>query len=100
MPRYFFHFTDGTHWFTDSHGHDLAGLRAARAHALQDVRALTEALCQRHVQDLSGWIMTVADDGGEAVFALGFDRKPRLVPAEFLSGEARAALAAGQTQPG
>jgi hypothetical protein len=100
VPRYFFHFTDGMHWFTDGHGHELAGLRAARAHALKDVRALTAALCERHVQNLSGWIMTVVDDTGKAVFALGFDCKPRLVPVEFLSGEARAALRHNVVPPG
>ena len=92
VPRYYFHFTDGTHWFTDSKGHELAGLRAARVHALQDVRALTAALCERHVQDLSAWTMAVVDSSGRAVFALGFDRKPRLVPVEFLGDGARAAL--------
>jgi len=64
VPRYYFHFTDGTHWFTDSKGHELAGLHAARVHALQDVRALTAALCERHVQDLSAWTMAVVDSSG------------------------------------
>lgn len=97
MPRYYFHFSDGGHWFTDSNGLELAGLRAARAHALKDVRALSAALCERHVQDLSPWTMTVVDGAGKAVFALGFDRKPRLVLAEFHSG---AALRHDAARPG
>ena len=83
MPRYFFHFSDGHHWFSDNKGHELSGLRAARSHALKDVRALTAALCERHVQDLSAWTMTVVNAAGKPVFALGFDLKARLVPIEF-----------------
>lgn len=80
MPRYFFHFCDGRHWFTDSNGLELSGLRAARAHAVKDVRELKAALCERHVQDLSGWTMTVVDADHRPVFVLGFDLKPRPSP--------------------
>jgi hypothetical protein len=77
VPRYFFHFSDGMRRFTDSRGHDLSGLGAARLHALKDVRDLKAALCGRHIQDLSGWTMTVADARGKPVFELGFDLQPR-----------------------
>ena len=77
VPRYFFHFSDGTRRFTDSRGHDLSGLGAARLHALRDVRDLKAALCDRHIQDLSGWTMIVADARGRPVFELGFDLQPR-----------------------
>src|SRR5690349_20896780 len=93
MQRYYFHFTDGAHWFTDSSGLELAGLRAARLHALKDVRALKSALCERNAHDFSEWIMAVADASGRAVFALGFDLRPRLVPMEFLAAERQVALA-------
>ncbi len=93
MPRYFFHFTDGTHWFTDSNGRDLSGLRAARGHAIRHTRELKAAVCDPHIRDLSGWILTVVDASGHPVFALGFDLAPRLVPVEFLAPpDARAAL--------
>lgn len=77
MPRYFFHFSDGTRQFTDGSGHDLAGLRAARAHAVKDIREIKAALCARRIQDLSAWSMTVAEAAGTPVFTLGFDLKPR-----------------------
>ncbi len=79
MPRYYFHFSDGTRLFSDSSGHELSGLREARSHALKDVRALSGVLCEWRVQDLSDWTMTVVDEAGKAVFALGFDLRPRLV---------------------
>lgn len=99
MPRYYFHFSDGTHWFSDNTGHELVGLRAVRAHAIKDVRALTAALCERHVQDLSGWTMTVVNAEGKAVFALGFDLKPRLVPIEFAPEERQRELHAESAPP-
>lgn len=77
MPRYFFHFTDGRRVFGDSDGQELPGLHAARAHATRQVRDLKAAMCDPHIQDLSGWSMTVTDMQGRTVFALGFDMKPR-----------------------
>ena len=77
MPRYFFHFSDGTRNFTDSTGQALSGLRAARVHAIRHARELKAALCDPHIQDLSGWTMTVVDARGNPVFVLGFDLRPR-----------------------
>jgi hypothetical protein len=77
VPRYFFHFTDGARQFSDDHGQELAGLRAARAHATQQVRDLKAAMCDQVITDLSAWSMNVADARGRIVFALGFDLKPR-----------------------
>jgi Domain of unknown function (DUF6894) len=77
VPRYFFHFSDGTRRFTDSSGHDLSGIRAARAHAVKDIRDIKAATCARRIEDLSGWSMIVADARGKAVFVLGFDLKAR-----------------------
>ena len=100
MPRYHFHFTDGVHWFTDGNGQDLPGLRAARTHALNDIRALKAALRARNAHDFSEWIMAVVDGSGRAVFAIGFDLRPRLVPMEFLAGERQEALAANMIRLG
>lgn len=77
MPRYFFHFSDGQRQFSDSSGRELSGIQAARAHATQHVRDLKVAMCDPHIQDLSGWTMMVVDAGGRTVFVLGFDLKPR-----------------------
>ena len=77
MPRFFFHFSDGSRQFTDDSGIDLSGLRAARAHATEQVRELKAAMCDPYIQDLSGWSMSVADAQARIVFVLGFDLKPR-----------------------
>ena len=76
MPRYFFHFSDGKRQFTDSSGHELSGMAAARAQAIQQVRDLKAAMCDPHIQDMSGWTMTVVDANGKTVLDLSFDRKP------------------------
>ncbi len=76
MPRYFFHFSDGKRQFTDNLGFELSGLAAARAHASKQVRELKAAMCEPHIQDLSGWSMSVADAKGTTVFAIGFDQRP------------------------
>lgn len=81
MPRYFFHFTDGRRVFGDADGREFVGLHAARAHATRQVRDLKAAMCDPHIQDLSGWSMTVTDTAGRTVFVLGFDMKPRAEPA-------------------
>ena len=76
MPRYFFHFSDGERHFSDDVGHEFGGLAAARRHAVTQVRELKAAMCDPHIQDLSGWTMTVADRNGRSVFEIGFDLKP------------------------
>jgi hypothetical protein len=73
VPRYFFHFSDGKRRFSDTVGQELRGLAAARQHAVRQVRELKLAMCDPHIQDLSGWSMTVADARGGTVFEIGFD---------------------------
>jgi len=77
VPRFYFHFSDGKHRFSDTAGSDLVGLQAARAHATAQVRELKAAFCASAIRDLSGYTMTVTDDRGRTVFVLGFDLKPR-----------------------
>jgi hypothetical protein len=76
VPRYFFHFSDGNSQFTDSSGHELSGMAAARDHATEQVRELKAAMSDPHIPDFSGWTMTVADANGKTVFEIGFDLKP------------------------
>ena len=76
MPRYFFHFSDGKRLFSDDVGQELRGLAAAREYAVAQVRELKGAMCDPHIQDLSGWTMTVADLSGKRVFEIGFDMRP------------------------
>jgi len=47
VPRYFFHFSDGTRQFTDGAGQELSGLAAVRAHATKQVREIKAAMCLR-----------------------------------------------------
>ena len=89
MSRYFFHFTDGTHWFSDDTGRELSGLRAARAYAIRHTRELKAAVCDPQILDMSGWTLTVVDASGYPLFALGFDFTPRLVPVELLVASRR-----------
>jgi len=89
VSRYFFHFTDGTHWFTDDTGRELSGLRAVRAYAIRHTRELKAAVCDPQIQDMSGWTLTVVDASGYPLFALGFDFAPRLVPVELLVASRR-----------
>jgi len=76
VPRYFFHFSDGTRLFSDDVGQELHGLAAVRQYAVAQVRELKGAMCDPHIQDLSGWTMTVADLDGKSVFEIGFDMRP------------------------
>lgn len=75
MPRYFFHFSDGKRQFTDRSGHELSGMAAARAQAIKQVRDLKAAMCDPHIQDLSGWTMIVVDAKGQSVIDMSFDLK-------------------------
>jgi hypothetical protein len=76
VPRYFFHFSDGKRQFTDTSGQELNGIAAARAYATKHARELKAAICEPHIQDLSGWTMTVVDASGKIVFNVSFDFKP------------------------
>ena len=76
MPRYFFHFSDGKRQFTDDSGFELSGLAEVRLHATGQVRELKAAMCAPHIQDLSGWSMSVHDAKGKIVFEIGFDLRP------------------------
>jgi len=76
VPHYFFHFSDGKRQFTDSSGQELNGMAAARAYATKHARELKAAICEPHIQDLTGWTMTVVDENNRVVFHTNFDLKP------------------------
>lgn len=78
MPRYYFHFSDGKRQFSDAAGFELQGVAAARTHAIRHARELKAAICYPHIQDLSGWTMTVADTSGRTVLEIDFYLKPVL----------------------
>ena len=83
MPRYFFHFSDGRHHFTDAGGHELPGIGAARAHAKQQVQEISAAMCHPQIQDLSAWSLTAVDAEGRTVCELAFDLRPAPVGEEL-----------------
>ena len=76
LPRYFFHFSDGSRQFTDGSGHELSGLAAAREHAAEHVREIKTAVSDPEILDFTGWTMTVVDVAGKAVFEISFDHTP------------------------
>jgi hypothetical protein len=75
VKRYYFHFSDGKRRFSDTTGHALPGIAAARVHAIKQVRDLKAAMCDPGIQDLSGWSMTVVDADDTVVFETGFALK-------------------------
>ena len=50
IPRYFFHFSDGKHTFTDAAGVELNGSVAAKAHAIGQIREMRDAQSERALQ--------------------------------------------------
>ena len=65
----------GKRQFTDTSGHELSGMAAARTHAIKHVRELKAAMCDPAIQDLSSWTMTVVDANGKTVCDIGFEPK-------------------------
>ncbi|MBI2714232.1 MAG: hypothetical protein HYX37_07225 [Rhizobiales bacterium] len=77
MPRYFFHFSDGKHTFTDAAGFELNGIAAAREYATAQIREMRGAQSERGLQNWVAWKMIVVDAKGEAIFEAGFDLNTR-----------------------
>ncbi len=67
MPRFYFHVTDGRRMYRDPVGVDLAGIGAARQHALQDARALLESWMAR---SRNPWRIEVVEEGGSATLVV------------------------------
>jgi hypothetical protein len=76
MAKYFFHFSDGKHTFTDAIGVELTGIAGARTQASQQIREMRHSMSEQGILDWSIWKMTVVDLGGKTVFEIGFDLKP------------------------
>jgi hypothetical protein len=80
MPRYFFHFGDVRHTFTDSIGVELDGMVDVRKNAIAQIRGIKCAGSERQIQNWSGWQMIVTDVDGITVFEVGFDLRNRAPP--------------------
>ena len=68
MPRYFFHFSDGKHTFTDAAGVELNGIAAARAHAIAQICEMRGAQSERALQNWAVWEMIVVGAKGKTFF--------------------------------
>ena len=88
MPRYFFHISDGRRTYPDPSGVTLPSFEAARAHAHQDARALSEswmALSQAE------WRLMVADESGAHLLSIALSQattpedQPRFGHSEMLT---------------
>lgn len=77
MPRYFFHFSDGKHTFTDAAGVELNGIAAARAHATAQIREMRGAQSEFALQNWATWKMIVVDAKGKTIVEVGFDLSTR-----------------------
>src|SRR5262249_34776276 len=76
VPRYYFHFSDGNRRFSDTEGHELAGIAAAREFARNQVRELATAMCHPQIQDLSRWTLTAVNGHGRTICEMSFDLRP------------------------
>ena len=68
MPRYFFHFSDGKHTFTDAAGVELNDSVAAKAHAIGQIREMRDAQSERALQNWAVWEMIVVGAKGKTFF--------------------------------
>jgi uncharacterized protein DUF6894 len=73
MPRYFFHFGDGKHTFTDSIGVELDGMADVRKNTIAQIHDIKCAGSERQIQNWSGWQMIVTNVDGIPVFVVRFD---------------------------
>ena len=73
MPRYFFHFSDGKHTFTDAAGVELNGIAAAKAHAIAQIRDMRDAQSEHAIQNWAAYTMLVVDAKGKTISEVGFD---------------------------
>lgn len=74
MPRYFFHISDGRHTYPDPLGIALPSLKAARAHARQDARGLSESWM---ALSRAEWRLTVADESGTQLLSIALPQGGR-----------------------
>ena len=76
MPRYYFHFSDGKHVFSDSIGLELTGLADIRDRVIKQIRTVKSSQSEHSVQDWADWKMNVVDANGNLVLEVGFELKP------------------------
>jgi hypothetical protein len=77
MPRYYFHFTDGTHTFTDGVGIELIGFGDVRRRVISHIREIKGALSEHKIQDWAKWKLLVTESSQITVLEVSFDLKPR-----------------------
>jgi hypothetical protein len=82
MPRYYFHFSDGKHVFSDSIGLELTGLADVRDRVIKQIRTLKSSQSERRIQDWTDWKMKVVDANGNSVIEVGFELKPTVLKSD------------------
>jgi uncharacterized protein DUF6894 len=82
MPRYYFHFSDGKHVFSDSIGLELTGLADVRDRVIKQIRTLKSSQSERRIQEWTDWKMKVVDANGNSVIEVGFELKPTVLKSD------------------
>ena len=77
MPRYYFHFSDGTHTFTDGVGLQLTGFADMRSRVVGHIREIKGALSERRIHDWTKWKLVVTEESQVTILEVGFDLKPK-----------------------
>lgn len=76
MPRYYFHFRDGTRTVMDHAGRNLANDGAARQEALLTARDAVTGI-QLGFRHYGGWTLEVRDESGRIIHSMTI---PKTVP--------------------
>jgi hypothetical protein len=76
MPRYYFHFRNGTRKVIDYAGRDLAGDAAARQEALLTARDAVSGI-QLGFRHYGGWTLEVRNDDGRLIHSLQIPKDGR-----------------------
>jgi len=77
MPRYYFHFSDGKHTFTDRVGLELTGFADMRSRVVSHIREIKGALSEHRIQDWTNWKLVVTEESQVTILEVGFDLKPK-----------------------
>lgn len=76
MPRFYFHFSDGAHTFSDGVGVELVGFADVRNRVISQIRDIKGALSDRRIQDWTNWTMIVTDANQATILEVSFDLQP------------------------
>jgi hypothetical protein len=90
MPRYYFHFSDGKHTFTDKVGLELTGFADLRSRVVGHIREIKGSLSDHRIQDWTDWKLVVTEESQVTILEVGFDLKPKPLAETESAGLVRA----------